>query len=273
MKRIIGSVAFFILMLNVSCSGVDIDYEVDLYDDVSVESQVVNNDISIEEELSTLENSENNNTISDLPEDVATWQEEYAQILMNYIEGDHDLFFQLYDFDLDDFQELIIVGMSEGEEYDAVYTYKDYEVKKLGYDQDVFSALEFLAVRSGHRVPPNSGEGLIIYHIGPSAGSFGTNIYYKLIKIDGNNLVIGATGERIVNIEVLHTLFDDFGREEKDQEKLNLAIQENTHYYINDKEASEQELSQMFGLEEDNSKLFKITKDNIENALSVSLEK
>ncbi len=230
-------------------------------------------DIFIVQEPSTLETSDfNNNSIDDLSEDTLTWQEEYATILMEFVEGDHNLYFQLYDFDLDYFPELIIVGMSEGEEYDVVYTYKDYEVKKLEYGQDVFSAAEFLAARGGLIAPLDFGQGLAIYHIGPSAGNFGTNLYYKLIKIDGNNLVIGATGDKIIDIEVLNTLFDDFGRDEKDQDKLNLAIQENTYYYINDIEVSKEEFSQMFVVSKEELQLFEITEDNIENKLSVSLE-
>ncbi len=267
MKKFISVVAFLSLMFTVSCSSdVNIDKEVDL--DVDVESEVVNNDISNEVEPSTVEDS-------DLQEEITTWQEEYGKILMDYIEEDHNLYFSLYDFDLDGIKELIVVGMRDEEAYDAVYTYKDYEVTKLEYEQDVFSADEVLAPRSGVNAPPDLGEGLIMYNVGPSAGNFGTNVYYKLIKIDGNKLVIGVTGERIVNIEVLHTLFDDFGRNEEDQEKLDLAIQENTHYYINDKEVSKEvskeELSEMFVSEEPNLELFEITKDNIENALPISL--
>ena len=201
-----------------------------------------------------------------------SWQEAYANLLRDYTKLSDDLFFLLYDFDKDLTPELIVAGKIKDEMFDAVYTYRDSKAQSLEYSEDVFTADSILYARGGVKAAPDNDPGLIDYYIGPSAGYFGTDIWYNRIVIDENKLVIDAYGKRYVDVNTLNTLFDNFGRDTDDNTSLVTVIQEHTHYYINDKAVSEDELYRMFETKEDDLLPLRITETNISKKLFSSTD-
>ena len=176
------------------------------------------------------------------------WRDAYAMVLKEYLQSER-MFFLLHDFDQDDIPELIIAGEHMGEDVDVVYTFRDGEVLSLEYGEDVQIAVYLLSARCGAKAAPNNAPGLITHSMGPSAGAFGADMWYTRIVIDGRTLKADASGRRRVDVETLHTLFDNYGTDTNDHAALDTAVREHTYFYINDAPVSEDELYHMFEME------------------------
>ena len=200
-----------------------------------------------------------------------TWREAYAALLCDYTERSERAFFLLPDIDKDGAPELIVVGEYSDEygsgDIDFTYTFKNGDVISLEYTDDVSIFDYALAARADMTVMPGNEPGLQTSLIGPSAGAFGTDAWYQIIVMDGNKLVIDIRGMRYVDVEALHELFDDFGRSIDDYAALDAAIEEHTHYYINDIAASEEELYSIFH-EGEELMLHSLTEENVHKVIS-----
>jgi len=202
-----------------------------------------------------------------------TWQLAYAELLQDYkkrivMERGDRLTFLLHDFDMDGTPELIVAGEYAGELIDVAYTLANGEILRLEHGEGVSIIGYALGARMGVTATPDNAPGLITYSIGPSAGMFGTSVLYRRIVIDGHRLVIDAHGSYYVDIGTLHELFDNFGYNEPDSDMLDSAIQEHTHYYINNNAVSQEELIHMF---REGTELirFGITEENIREIILV----
>jgi hypothetical protein len=201
------------------------------------------------------------------------WQEAYAALLRDYAEWSDYLYFSLYDLDKDGTPELIVMGHKYyygGELIDVVYTFRNDEVLFLDYDEDVEIVRFALGARTRILAAPGNTPGLIVYEVGPSAGTFGTSIKYYRMIIDGQRLVIDAYGERYVDVETLFELFNGFGYG-IDNDTLNAAIQRHTHYYVNNSVVPERELNRVFELG-DRISFSQITEDNIQDTVFAAPE-
>jgi hypothetical protein len=184
-----------------------------------------------------------------------TWRGAYAALLQTYREAYEPyggiLRYIEYDIDLSGTPELIIVGIPHEnatayEAVESVYTFRDGGAVRLELDADVNLMPYFLAARFGITAAPDNNPGLVTYSVGPSAGSFGTNVYYKRLTVEGDRLVVSARGERLVDYDTLHGMFTDFGRGDYDSKILNSAIKEHTHFYLNGERVSEDSLNEVF---------------------------
>ena len=75
-----------------------------------------------------------------------------------------------------------------------------------------------------------------------------------------------------MDLYTLHKLFDNFGRDEPiNSAALNAAVQEHTHWYINDITVTSEEFYKVFS-EEGRLSPLRITETNIYDAVLVKLE-
>jgi len=138
------------------------------------------------------------------------WQEIYASLLREYLYEDGMLFFTLHDFDLNGIPELIIAGEINNEIVDIVYTIRDGRALQLEFDKHVYIAGFAMAARGGIATPPDGIPGLITYLSG-AGGLFGSNRFYNLIVINEDKLLLTVRGTRIIDVETLRVIYNDFG--------------------------------------------------------------
>ena len=137
-----------------------------------------------------------------------TWQEAYTNILQSHLTLNNDSYFLnflLHDIDKDGIPELITIIAYAPEGFvidykEAVFTFKNDEAMSLEYGDGVHIAAFFSAARFYVNAMPDNRPGLSTHLVGPSAGAFGTSVSFWQIVIDGNKLVIGAYGERYVDV-------------------------------------------------------------------------
>ena len=201
----------------------------------------------------------------------SSWQEAFEALLIdNHAEerisecgnfSGTDRFF-LHDIDMDGIPELIVLNSIDEIAY--IYTFRRGKALLLDYDEEDIPIIALLhgAARSRIRPSPENMPGFVFMWIGPSAGSFGTSSYYNRVVIDGESLIIADYGEWYIDIDTLHKLFDNFGSD-ADENILNAAIKEHTHFYINGNTVSQEELFRVFGRDEQPFQLYAVTIDNI----------
>ena len=175
--------------------------------------------------------------------------------------------FLMIDIDKDSTPELLIISYKQydDEPFFVAYTFRDGKVLPLENCADAWIAELILYARTRTTTAPGKAPGLITYTIGPSAGMYGCSIQYKKIVIDGNKLVIDAHGEKYIDVEKLIDLFGGYGYD-IDDEILDAALLEHTHYYINDSIVSEMELDRMFEFGEPIT-IYKINETNIRETI------
>lgn len=175
-----------------------------------------------------------------------SWRDAFAEILFEHKQMGDGLRFFLYDFDRNEIPELLIVGEYEDEVYDAVYTFHDGAAFSLEYDEEVRISDYALYARGGIIAPMDETEGMIPSLVGIGT-LFGASWYCWQVVMDGDRLVIQNSGGIIIDYDTLHELFDDFGRD-ADTETLHAAIEEHTHFYVNDEIVSEEEFFRVFNI-------------------------
>jgi len=178
-----------------------------------------------------------------------TWQEAFMSLLNEYeanlTESDM-LCFLLFDFNKSGVPELVIAGLSKGDVYEAVYAFEDNEIVRIKCGEGVSLADTVLSARSEMTVAAGGMTGLAHYYIGPSAGSFGTSTWHRLIMLVDGRLEVVKRGAAVVDVDALSELFDDFGRN-ADLEELGVAVSEHTIFYIDDVVVAEREFYAVFG--------------------------
>ena len=189
-------------------------------------------------------------SVLDTERRITLWQEAYVELLQKYEKCNPMLFFVLYDFDKSGTPELIVMGEYDGDIYESVYSFRDGNVVSLTYDESVSIAGYALSARAGIYATLDSSLGLITYLIGPTAGLFGTSAWYTLVVIDEDMLLVSSHGNRYVDVDALHKLFDDFGWNTDDLAALHTAIQQQTFCYLNDKIVTEDEFYRTFEMGE-----------------------
>ena len=198
------------------------------------------------------------------------WRFTYAATLRELLGSVGHGWFLLPDIDKDGTPELIAVGeylnVLGSESFEFSYTFRDGEVVPLEYTGDVELLAYALAARSSMSLMPDNKPGIQAYQIGPSAGLFGTSVYYELITLQGNRLVADTYGARHVDYDALNALYPDFGYDNYDQTAFDAAVVEHTHFYINDLEVTEEDLYETF-FEGDEISRYIINEENISNVL------